>query len=147
LEALDALVAAGIQPPLMTAAQVSYRHRRDEDATALYEEALASGTLTADEIGTVWFYLGALAEREEDREGAIEAYALSLDAAPNGPRAPDARYWRGRVLEELDDPAGAAAEYDQLLIDYPTSTFAEDARIRAALTLAFAGAPADALAR
>ncbi len=146
-DALDALAEAEIEPPVMDAAFVNYRARRDDEAARLFELALEGGELSAIEQARAHFYLGALAERFQEREEAIEAYARSLEAAPDGPLAADARYWRGRVYEELDEPAAAAAEYDLLVQDFPDSTFAADGRLRGALALGFAGDTEAATAR
>ena len=145
--ALDLLDEAGEPYPRLVAAYVAYRAFRNADAVARYEALLQEDILTVEEDGQAWFYLGALRERAYDREGAIEAYANSLSVAPNGTYADDSRYWRGRVLEELARPLDAAAEYDLLVDEAPGSTFAEDARLRAAVALGLAGAGADATAR
>jgi soluble lytic murein transglycosylase len=139
IEALDTLDAAGIGVPHMTAAQVHYRFRRNADAAQLYEEAIESGTLTAAEEAIAWFYLGALAERFNEPEEAIEAYGHSLALDPAGSLADDALYWRGRVFEELGEPASAALQYDELVTRFPGSSFASDARLRGALGLGLSG--------
>ncbi len=145
--ALDLLDEAEEPYPRLVAARVAYRAFRNDDAIARYEALLDEDILTVEEDAEAWFYLGALRERAFDREGAIEAYLNSLVADPDGTYADDSRYWRGRVLEELDRPQDAATEYDLLVKESPTSTFAEDARLRAAVALGLAGLGADATAR
>ena len=144
LELLDEVEAPY---PRLVAAYVAYRAFQNDDAVARYDALIEEDILTVEEDGQAWFYLGALAERAYDRERAIEAYANSLNVAPNGIYADDSRYWRGRVLEELERPLDAASEYDRLAEDFPTSTFVDDARLRAAVALGLAGAGADATAR
>lgn len=146
-QALDLLDASGEGYPGLVAALVAYRGFRNDDALARYENLLDAGILDAAEAGQAWFYVGALRERFWDADGAIEAYQASLDADPAGAWADDARYWRGRVLEELARPEDAVTEYDLLVADYPGSSFAEDARLRAAVALGLAGRGADSTAR
>ncbi|MDA0815426.1 MAG: transglycosylase SLT domain-containing protein [Chloroflexi bacterium] len=145
--ALDLLDARDEPYPALDGAFVAYRGFRNYDATSRYESLLNAGILSAEEAATAWFYLGALRERAFERESAMEAYAASITAAPDGPLAPDARYWRGRVLEELERPAAAATEYDLLAEQHPASRFVDDARLRAAVALGIAGRGAEATTR
>lgn len=138
-DALDLLDAREAAYPRLVAAYVAYRAFRNDDALGRYEALLDEQALDTTEAGQAWFYIGALRERAYDREGAIEAYGNSLLAAPDGDWADDARYWRGRVFEELDRPEDAVVEYDLLAEAFPASTFAEDAELRAAIALGLAG--------
>ena len=144
---LDLLDDRGGSYPPLIGAFVAYRGGRNADATERYEDLLAAGALDAEEAHTAWFYLGALRERAFEREPALEAYASSIAAAPAGRLADDARYWRGRVLEELGRPGAAVVEYDLLEATFPGSNFAEDGRLRAAVALGLSGAGAEATAR
>lgn len=146
-DALDALEAAEIAPPGMLAATVEYRGFRNVAADERLRALLDAGVLDAEEQATAWFYLGAIAERFGDREGALEAYANSLAASPDSALADDAVYWRGRVSEELGRAADAVIEYDALVATYPASDFVPDARLRAGVATGFAGNVDDALAR
>ncbi|MDA1010018.1 MAG: transglycosylase SLT domain-containing protein [Chloroflexi bacterium] len=148
--ALDLLDGHGASYPGLTGAYVAYRSSRNADAIARYEALIdrsGGGVLTDSEMGVAWFYLGALRERSWGGEAAIEAYAASIEADPDGQLAADARYWRGRVLEELGRPLEAAGEYDRLTVDFPSSRFVEDARLRAAVALGLAGEGAAATGR
>jgi soluble lytic murein transglycosylase len=145
--ALDLLDEADAPYPGLLGALVAYRGFRNADAVERYEALLQGGTLSAEERSTAWFYLGALRERAFELQAAVDAYATSLEAAPFGTLAPDARYWRGRVLEEMGLPGEAAVEYDRLVETFPTSRFADDARVRAAVALGLAGDGAAATAR
>jgi len=147
VSALDLLDASEEPYPRLTAAYVAYRAFRNDDAIARYQALLDEDILTVEEDGEAWFYLGALRERAFDREAAIEAYLNSVNADPDGAFADDARYWQGRVLEELGRPEDAAAAYDLLVDEFPRSTFAEDARLRAAVALGLAGAGAESTTR
>ncbi len=147
LAALDLLEAYEEPYPRLPAAHVAYRAFRNEDAIARYQALIDEDILTVEEDGEAWFYLGALHERAFARDAALEAYQNSVGADPDGPFADDARYWRGRVLEELERPQDAVAEYDVLVEEFPTSTFADDARLRAAVALGLAGAGAESTAR
>jgi len=146
-DAVDLLDTYEEPYPRLTAAYVAYRGFRNDDAIVRYESLLEEGILDPADTGEAWFYLGALRERGFERELAIEAYENSLLAAPDGTYADDARYWRGRVLEELDRPEDAVLEYDLLVADFPGSTFVEDARLRAAVALGLAGMGANSTAR
>ncbi len=145
--ALDLLDERGAAYPGMTGAYVAYRSFRNDDATARYEALIDSATLTDGEAGVAWFYLGALRERAYEGTDALAAYAASIEADPEGPLAPDARYWRGRVMEELGWPGEAVAEYDLLVAEFPASRFVEDARLRAAVALGLTDEGASATAR
>lgn len=146
-DALDALEAAEIAPPGMLAATVEYRGFRNVAADERLRALLDAEVLDAEEQATAWFYLGAIAERFGDREGALEAYANSLAANPDSALADDAVYWRGRVSEELGRAADAVVEYDTLVATYPGSDFVPDARLRAGVATGFGGNVDDALAR
>lgn len=146
-DALDLLDEVGAWYPQLTAAYVAYRAYRNDDAASRYQGLLDGGTLNAGEAGQAWFYLGALRERFFDRDGALEAYSRSLLVAPDGPLADDARYWRGRVMEEQGRVQDAATEYDLLAEVYPGSNFVDDSRLRAAVALGLAGDGASATAR
>lgn len=147
-DALDLLDAAEAPYPRLVAAFAAYRGFRNDDALARYEALLEEeGTLDDAEAAQAWFYIGALRERAFEREAAIEAYGSSLAADPDGAWADDARYWRGRVLEELGRPEDAVVEYDLLAESFPASTFAEDARLRAAVALGLADRGDESTAR
>lgn len=145
--ALDALEEAEIVPPGMLAGLVEYRGFRNGDADERFRNLLALGVLDDGEAASAWFYLGAIAERFANREGAIEAYGNSLIADADSDLADDARYWRGRVAEELGRIGDAIVEYDLLVADYPDSRFVPDARMRAGVAAGLAGNTDDALAR
>lgn len=146
-DALDALEEAEIAPPGMLAATVEYRGRRNVAAAERLRALLDSGVLDQEEQATAWFYVGAIAERFADREGALEAYANSLAANPDSALADDAVYWRGRVFEELGRVTEAVVEYDALVATYRGSDFVPDARLRAGVATGFGGNVDDALTR
>lgn len=146
-DALDLLAQYGAWYPELVAAFVEYRGYRNDDAVARYEALLDSGVLNAQEAGQAWFYLGALQERYFARDAALEAYSRSLLVSADGALADDARYWRGRVMEEQGRVQDAAREYDLLAERYPASGFVEDARLRAAVALGLAGDGAAATSR
>lgn len=146
-QALDLLDERGAEYPQMTAAFVEYRAHRNDDALARYQALLDGGDLTVSEAGAAWFYVGALHERYYARDEALQAYSRSLLVAPDGALADDARYWRGRVMEEQGRVQEAAHEYDRLAEAYPGSGFVEDARLRAAVALGLAGDGAAATSR
>ncbi len=146
-DALDAIEEAGIVPPGILAGTVEYRGFRNAAADARFRSLLAAEVLDDEESAAAWFMLGAIAERFGNREGAMEAYASSLAASATGPFADDARYWRGRVAEELGWAAEAITEFDLLVAEYPGSTFADDSRLRAGVIAGTAGDIDNALDR
>jgi len=137
LEALDALEAAAVPVPLLDAAYTRYRAFQNAEATAYYEEVVA--TSSPPEAAVAWFYLGALAEREFADELAIEAYTESLAADPGGRLAADAHWWRGRLLEQAGALTEATADYRAIALEFPGSRFAPEAALRAAVILADRG--------
>ncbi|MEX2372261.1 MAG: transglycosylase SLT domain-containing protein, partial [Dehalococcoidia bacterium] len=145
--ALDLLEEEGAEVPEFTAANVEYRAYRNESAQKRYLDLLGRGALDASQAAQAWFYIGALQERSDLRSDAIASYSRSLLFSESGGLADDARYWRGRVLEELGRPQDAAVEYDLLVRDYPTSSFIDDARLRAAVALGLVGSGQEATAR
>jgi soluble lytic murein transglycosylase len=144
-QALEALEADQQPVPALSAGYVYYLARDNATARDRYEALLASDPDRSSEA-IAWFYLGALAERRGERFEAIDAYAASLVADPAGRLADDARYWRGRVLDELGEYAAAAIEYGQVVEQYPTSSFAGDSVVRAAVATSHTGAVAEASA-
>ncbi|MSQ35923.1 MAG: lytic transglycosylase domain-containing protein [Dehalococcoidia bacterium] len=144
--ALDALEAAGVTAPPLTMALVRYRARQNARADSAYADALA-GPLAPHEAAQAWFYRGALAERADRAQPALDAYARSLDYDPAGPLADDALWWRALLLEQSGALDAALTAFDALAQRHPGSPFAADARERAALTAAAAGRPDEAAAR
>ncbi|MDA0269661.1 MAG: transglycosylase SLT domain-containing protein [Chloroflexi bacterium] len=145
--ALDALEDADITPPGMLAAFIEYRGFRSAAAEQRYRSLIVADLLDDTERATAWFYIGAVSERFGNRAGALEAYANSLAADAASDHADDARYWRGRVFEELELHADATVEYDRLLSEYPASDFAADAALRAGIMAGLLGQFDDALRR
>jgi len=144
--ALDALEAAEVDAPPLSAAYTRYLARQNGLATQRYE-AILDESPDAATAGVAWFYLGALAERVPDRTAAIAAYGESQDVSPFGSRADDAAYWRGRVAEEEGDFEAAAEYYATLAAEYPSSGFNADGALRGALAVLETGDEAEALAR
>ena len=138
LEALDALEAAQVPVPLLDAAYTRYRAFQNAEATAYYEEVVATGS--PQEAAVAWFYLGALAEREFADDLAIDAYTESLAADSSGRLASDAHWWRGRLLEQAGALTEATADYRAVALEFPDSPFAPEAALRAAVILADRGA-------
>ena len=136
--ALDTLNAAGVPVSPLLAGYVRYRAREDDDARALYRR-VADAPASDSDAATAHFYLGAIEERAPDPEAAIAAYRASIDAAPTGPLADDALWWRALLLEEAGRHLDAAADLDRLTTVFPGSPFARDAAIRGPLARARGG--------
>ncbi|MEX2373058.1 MAG: transglycosylase SLT domain-containing protein [Dehalococcoidia bacterium] len=129
--ALDALEEIGAAVPMLEAAYVRYRHGQDAAARTAYEQVAASGS-TAD-AAIAWFYLGALAEREGDDDAAVAAYRRSIDLDPTGGLADDSHWWAAYVLNSSGQEMEAAVHWATLSAGFPSSSFAADAGVRAAL--------------
>ena len=143
--ALGLLESEGVAASPLAAAYVRYRAFDDAAARAGYEDvATAAGPVDA---ATAYFYLGALDERAGRTDDALADYARSLARAPFGPLADDARFWRGRIYDDRGSSEQAISEYDALAADFPSSTFAAEAEMRAAILAALAGDGPEALER
>lgn len=145
-DALDMIENAGIEFDPMQAAAVRYRNFENDAAFAHYTAVLADPPTRAAG-GAASFYLGAIYERWLLPEEAADAYAASIAFDSDGPLADDAHWWRGRIFEDLGQHAGAVAQYDALARDFPRSPFADEARLRAALSLLRNGDEGEAIPR
>ena len=147
--ALDALEAAGVTLPPLTAALVDYRAFRNAAAGQRLIRAIIdpSRPLSTADAATAWFYLGALQERASQPDAALTAYTLSAALNPGGPLADDSTYWRGAILGDRGDLPGQIAEFDRLARSYPDSPFAARARLAPAVELGRAGRTSEALTR
>ena len=148
--AIDALLAAGVELPLLEVALVRYRARDNAVARALYETALDSPLSLTDEA-VAEFYLGAIAERDSDLNLAIYYYGRTVGLIPGVTAvtylADDALWWRALVLEERGDYARASDAFRALARDFPGSTFAARATMRDPLALLRGGLRVAAVAR
>ncbi|MEX2230301.1 MAG: transglycosylase SLT domain-containing protein [Dehalococcoidia bacterium] len=131
--ALDALEHLGAAVPALQAAYVRYRHGQNAAALATYQRAAAGSDADAP---VAWFYLGALAERAGDRVNAIAAYNRSIQLDPTGALADDSYWWAAHVLNVSGQRAQAADHWATLASRFPSSPFAPDAAVRAALVRA-----------
>lgn len=89
------------------------------------------------------FYLGDIALRKGDPEGAIAAFDAVLERFPENNKTADARYMKGRAMITAGKPTAAAQEFRELIKRYPDSPVSEKAKsqLRA---LGYSAAPAAA---
>ncbi|MGD9890233.1 MAG: transglycosylase SLT domain-containing protein, partial [Dehalococcoidia bacterium] len=117
--ALDALAALGRPAATLDAARVHYHRRNDETARQLFNGILSSDA-PASQQAVALFYLGALAERRDEPNLAIENYTESYNADPAGALADDALWWRAVLNEDLDNADAAQRDY-ALIVERNTS--------------------------
>jgi soluble lytic murein transglycosylase len=146
LSALDALEEARVPVPTLTAAFVRYRARQNEKATALYRAVVHADGL-AEDHARAWFYLGALAERADLNGDAIVYYGYSVETSPAGPLAADAHWWRGSLLVSRQRFGEAIAQFDTITSQFPSSQWASQAALQAALAASRGGNRDDAARR
>ena len=90
---------------------------REHELAAIRDEAL--------------LLLGEALRRAGQPERALSALERAAAEAQVMDLAADARFLRGAILaEDLHDPAGALAEYEELLVSYPETLAADRARER-----------------
>lgn len=79
-----------------------------------------------------------------DYDGAEAAFQDYLARYGSTPRAPEARYWLGKVLQNRQAHADAATSYIGAIRGWPTTSWAPDATLELARTLIALKKPADA---
>jgi tol-pal system protein YbgF len=70
-----------------------------------------------------------------DYDGAQTAFAAYVEAYPEGPRTPEARYWLGKTLSVKGANAQAAGAYIAAIRAWPKATWAPDAVVELARSL------------
>jgi tol-pal system protein YbgF len=79
-----------------------------------------------------------------DYDAAEAAFQDYLARYGSGPRAPEARYWLGKVLQNRSAHADAATAYIGAIRGWPTTSWAPDATLELARSLIALKKPADA---
>ena len=79
-----------------------------------------------------------------DYDAAEKAFADYVQAYPDSPRAPEARYWWGKTLSVRGAHADAAPAYLQAIRGWPQSSWAPDAVVELARSLVALKKPQDA---
>lgn len=103
-------------------------------------EAAPSSTANATEA-----FNGARALMQNgDYDRAEAAFQDFLARHGSSPRAPEARYWLGKVLQNRQAHADAATSYIGAIRGWPTTSWAPDATLELARTLIALKKPADA---
>ncbi|MPZ98649.1 MAG: transglycosylase SLT domain-containing protein [Dehalococcoidia bacterium] len=144
--ALNAIEGRAAVPPL-DAAYVRYLHHQDATARTAYLQVATTGA--PGDAAVAWFYVGALAERAGERDEAIEAYRSSVQLDASSRVADDAHWWAAYLLAQAGRDAEAVEHWSALSAGYPSSSFAADAGVRAALAHAESGVfgPAESVLR
>jgi tol-pal system protein YbgF len=83
-----------------------------------------------DLAGNAQFYLGEIAYREQNFQGAIQAYDTVLQQYPGGNKAAAAQLKKGYALIELGQKDAGVRELNGLIARYPRSVEATQARER-----------------
>jgi len=79
-----------------------------------------------------------------DYDGAESAFSAYVQAYPNTPRAPEARYWWGKTLSARGADAQAAQAYIGAIRGWPKTAWAPDAVAELARTMVALKKPQDA---
>jgi tol-pal system protein YbgF len=81
-----------------------------------------------------------------DYDAAQSAFAAYVEAYPDAPRTPEARYWLGKTLSVKGSHAPAASAYIGAIRGWPQTSWAPDAVVELARSLTALKKPADACA-
>jgi soluble lytic murein transglycosylase len=138
---LDTLDASAVPVGDYVRGLVCYRARRDDAALTAFARAAAAG----DHPAEAHYYIAAIEERSGKPDAAIADYAMTPAIDPASPLAPDALWWRARLLEQAKRWPEAVAGYQQIATQYPSSDRAEDAAFRHALVEYLSGDKASAI--
>ena len=101
---------------------------------------------TTDYAPNAQFYLGDIALRKGDAEGAIAAFDAVLERFSENSKTADARYMKGRALITAGKPTAAAQEFRELIKRYPDSGLADKAKSQLK-ALGYSSSPAAAPAK
>ncbi|MGE3302632.1 MAG: tol-pal system protein YbgF [Hyphomonadaceae bacterium] len=96
--------------------------------------AAASG-VTVDADPKVAYAKAYAFIQSADHRGAVDAFTAFLQAYPNAPQAPDARYNLGQALLVLGQPAEAASQFLAILQNAPKAAAAASAMVRLGVAL------------
>lgn len=143
-EALRLLVEIGRPADPLTAGLVHYRRRNNQPARDQFNLYLRTAGGSGPGAATALFYLGALAERRDDINLALENYAESFQADPAGPLAVEALWERAAVLDYSERGDEAITAYNLVAQRFPASSRAGDALFRAGYLAYRAGRTAQA---
>jgi soluble lytic murein transglycosylase len=144
--ALDSLNSAGRPADPLAAGIVQYRRNNNQPARDLLNQALRDSAGQGTNAASALFFLGALAERRDDADLALENYDESYQAAPTGPLAVEALGERANVLASSGRTDDARAAYARVADTFPTSTRAAGARFESGYLAYGAGKAQDARA-
>jgi tol-pal system protein YbgF len=97
-----------------------------------------SGDPTADFAKARQLMLGG------DYDAAEAAFASYVDAYPDGPKTPEARYWWGKTLSVKGDHTRAATAYIGAIRGWPQTSWAADGVVELARSLVALKKPTDA---
>ncbi len=119
-------------------------YQRREYAEAIRRARLVRPTPETDD--DIEWLLGESQAALGQSDAALQHFRRLAEASPTGPRAADALYRVGRILQEREDWSGAAAAYRKLAGEHPDHALAPAARAAAAYAFARRDAWTDALA-
>ena len=81
-----------------------------------------------DMAGTAQFYLGEIADRQQDYAGAVKAYTAVLELYTGSPKAPAAQLRKGLALLQLNKKDAGIHELRSLIQRHPQTPEAAQAR-------------------
>ena len=109
--------------------------REDFEQVTSFARIFIAGNPDAPEIGRVWLWLALSLDRlHRSQEALSEIDQLKAHLAPNHALWPEVLYWEGEMSRRLVQMSRARTAYQRLLDQYPTSTWANQARFGLGLT-------------
>ena len=100
-----------------------YHQKRYEDAEDSLSRFLEAGAET-DLADNALYWIGESRLARGDLEGALEAFASTVEQHPEGNKVPDALLKAGQVLEQVGDTGAARDSYRQVQRRFPESAAA-----------------------
>lgn len=143
LQALQALLAAGAEPPLLQQANVYFANRQNEQAVAAYERYLAASPQGAP-AALALYRLAILQQRLGKLEAAMALYDDVHERFPNESFVRDAWLEVGLTLKQLDRKLEAAMFFEKLSVWYPNAVETERALWEAGMLYYRLNRPKDA---
>ena len=144
LQALQALLAGGLEPALLQQANVYFANRQNEQAIAAYERYLATSPQGAS-AGLAHYRLAILQQRLGNLEQAMALYDDVHTSYPNETFVRDAWLEVGLILKELDRKLDAAMFFEKLAAWYPNAAETERALWEAGMLYYRLNRPSDAV--
>jgi tetratricopeptide (TPR) repeat protein len=120
--------AAAFEVPFQLG-NLAYEAGKHADAAADYRKALDAAAQIKDlpvpALSAAWLNMAWCYRRTNEVKKAADAFDELIKLDPTGPFSAEARYHRGRLLAESNNPDGAIALWKEVLDKQPDTPFAE----------------------